>query len=434
MAVVAMNRTAGPGDADFEARFAADARAPMGDAVGCGREIRHRSRNVLQRRCERERQREQRAVQVERRQRIAARDDLDPGGGHHERTERLLNLENDVAAAGGHERQEAQELDGVAEALLGVQQDGLAVERLAAPLRLRKIARRQVADIPARLVFLPPGREVAAQKVQHAFARGRHAVVRIERARAAKARERLVHAAHVLQREPEVEVRDRKLRRERDRAAAGGFRLFRLPEGAQRVREVGMGFGIARPQLGRAAKLFGRFLEPSLLAQRRAQVVARLHVAGGELDHAAVARLGIAVALGFAQEIAELIMRLEEIGIEPDGLAEGRFGLLVAAQRAQREPEAVADVGFFRRERRCALDVGERGRRVAHAQRHDAEEVPGGGMLVVERKERAARRLRLLEPTLRLLGVGAGEQVADLRSARRSVFGRFQCDGWVRRG
>jgi hypothetical protein len=49
-----------------------------------------------------------------------------------------------------------------------MEQDCLAVERLAAPLRLLEAARRQVADAPARLVLLPAGCEIAAQEMQDA--------------------------------------------------------------------------------------------------------------------------------------------------------------------------------------------------------------------------------------------------------------------------
>src|ERR1043166_4409134 len=127
----------------------------MRHALGGRREVRYRGRNILQRRCKGEREREQRAVQIERRQRIAARNDRYSGTRRDERNERLLNFQDDVAAARGDQWQIAQELDGVAETLLGVQQNPFAAERLAAPLRLFEFARLQVAEVPARLVFLP---------------------------------------------------------------------------------------------------------------------------------------------------------------------------------------------------------------------------------------------------------------------------------------
>ncbi len=170
-------------------------------------------------------------MQIERRQRLAAGNNFHADGRRDQRNERFLNLEDDIAAALSHQRHVTDELERVAKTLLRVQQDGLAGKRLAAPLRLSKLARRQVADVPARLVFLPSRREVAAQEVQYALAGDGHGIAGIERAGAAKARERLVHAAHVLERETEVEVRDRKLRRERNRATAGGLRLFRAAHG-----------------------------------------------------------------------------------------------------------------------------------------------------------------------------------------------------------
>src|ERR1043166_4809078 len=98
-------------------------------------------------------------------------------------------------------------------------------------------------------------------------------------------------------------------------------------------------------------------------------------------------------------------MRLEEIRVQRAPFAERRPGLRVPLERAQHEAAAVAHVGLLRGERRRALDMGEGGCRVAGAQGHDGEEMPRARSFGVAREEFAARRLRLLEPAGRLLGM-----------------------------
>src|SRR5262249_43635839 len=119
------------------------------------------------------------------------------------------------------------------------------------------------------------------------------------------------------------------------------------------------------------------------------------------------------------QQIAELIMGFDEIRVALDRGAKCRLRLLVAPQRAQREAEAVADVGLFRRERRRALDMGEGGRRIARTEGDDAAQMPGGAMPLSERKQRPAGRFCLFQPALRLLGMRAGEQLTELRGLCR---------------
>ncbi len=83
-----------------------------------------------------------------------------------------LHFEDDLlCAARRHERRIAHELDGVAGTLLGVQQDGFAVEGLfAEPQRRREIAalRSQQPDRPARFVAAPAGGEIAERQSRHA--------------------------------------------------------------------------------------------------------------------------------------------------------------------------------------------------------------------------------------------------------------------------
>ncbi len=84
-----------------------------------------------------------------------------------QRYERRLHFEDNGRTGRGHQRDIAAELDGVAEALLGMEQDGLAGKIFCAESeRCGKIApcRRELIGLPAPLEFRPAAREIAAQQ------------------------------------------------------------------------------------------------------------------------------------------------------------------------------------------------------------------------------------------------------------------------------
>ena len=226
-----------------------------------------------------------------------------------------------------------------------MQQHRPALERLAAPLRLRKIARRQIADVPARLVSLPAGGEIAAQEMQHAGAGLTLAVMRIERARAAKGRQRLIEAADILQRKAEIEMAGGKIRHQGDGLAAGGLGRLGAPARAQRVAEVAVGLDIVGLELHGLLETPRGFLEPLQLAERDAEIIDGLTVIGLQRQHPSVARLRVGKAPALAQQVAELVMRLDESGIERDGGSERRLRVRDPAGRPQRKAEVMADVG-----------------------------------------------------------------------------------------
>jgi hypothetical protein len=81
-------------------------------------------------------------LQVEMRQSIATGNDLCRAGeAGHKLLQRSFDLQNHACTASGDERYIAAELDRIAKSLLAMQQDGLAINRIAAePKRLREIA------------------------------------------------------------------------------------------------------------------------------------------------------------------------------------------------------------------------------------------------------------------------------------------------------
>ena len=114
------------------------------------------------------RQAQQRTVQIKGRQAVAPSDDLasmPAASRDSRRTSGRLNLQDDPGA-GGNQRHVAAELQRVAEALFGVQQNDAIPDRLPTPERRREIpsAARQVLCLPAPLILFPSLLEPSGQQ------------------------------------------------------------------------------------------------------------------------------------------------------------------------------------------------------------------------------------------------------------------------------
>ena len=106
-------------------------------------------------------------MQVECRKRLAAGNDLDLRELRQQRLQLGLHLADDIGAAARQQRRVANELDGVAEALLGMQQNGLAGNRLSRRATAAPIwppVPGEGVGFPAPFIFLPARREIAERK------------------------------------------------------------------------------------------------------------------------------------------------------------------------------------------------------------------------------------------------------------------------------
>jgi len=123
--------------------------------------------------------------------------------------QRRLHFQDDARAARGDQRRVAQEMDRVAEPLLGVQQDRAAGDVFAAPLRPVEFPRiRQgFARAPAPLVFDPAAVQVAGAQPGHRAHRVGFGAAGIERDRAIERCQGFAVTALLLQRDAEVLVR-----------------------------------------------------------------------------------------------------------------------------------------------------------------------------------------------------------------------------------
>ena len=128
------------------------------------------------------------------------------------------------------ERNVAHVLNGIAEALLGIEHDGLAGERLGpGPLRTATAQRihRRAAHLPAELVRPPAGSEVAHGEARHAGVELRFGVVGVDRDRLLGACKRRMKATEILQRVAAIDQCGGVPRRD-DQHPLGGRKRFRV--------------------------------------------------------------------------------------------------------------------------------------------------------------------------------------------------------------
>ncbi len=143
-------------------------------------------------------------MEVELRQTIALGDNLRRAGKiGHKLAERLFNFQDDACAACRDHRHVTAELDGIAKALLAVEQDRLAGDIVrSAPERPRKSALPEFCDrsLAAPLIFDPSILEVAGDEARQALEKMRVGIVRPQRDRLIVTRQRLIEPLQVIQR------------------------------------------------------------------------------------------------------------------------------------------------------------------------------------------------------------------------------------------
>ena len=218
--VVLVAGLAGPGEADAQT-FARHAGEDM--RAGRREQVWHLDRHRLDGGAEGARQAHQRAMHIERRQRRAAVEhDHILAMRPEQRHQAVGQFQHDARAACFDQRQIAQHLDAVAVALLGMQQDGLASDIFAAPLRLCETARGQLGGAaPAPFIALKAVRIIAERELQQSLVPVCLRHLGLERDRLVEARHRLAGAAEIAQRAAAVDQR-RGERLARDRRVVIG--------------------------------------------------------------------------------------------------------------------------------------------------------------------------------------------------------------------
>ena len=225
-------------------------------------------------------------MQIERGQRLAAAQNR-RGSVHafDQRFQLRLHFENDAGAAGGDQRGVARKLNGIAETLLGMEQDGLAVDRpLSAPLRLDKIAPQagNVFSPPAPFVFRQAGGKIAHAQQGQRLVDVDVGAIRPQREGAPVAGERFVVAAQLAQRIAALVKRIEVRGIECDRAVEAAQRVDMAPEFHQRPTAVMQRRDITRLEDERAIE-HGQRIRTAAHGVEGGAVVRR-RFAGGPVD------------------------------------------------------------------------------------------------------------------------------------------------------
>ncbi len=247
-------------------------------------------------------------MQIEWRQRIAARHDLHRTGERgHEFAQRLLHLQDHMRAALGDQRGVTAELDRVAEALLGMEENGPALDLLGSkPQWLREIALGvlKLRRCPSPFVFLPAAIEVPQQQPADRFVVMRIGKIRPQRQRALITFQCRVVALEIMQGSAAIGDSLGIIRPQRQRALVARQRLLEPLQEMQGIAAIIMCLGIIRPQRQRAVVARQRLVEPPQLVQGVAAIIVDLGHRRPQRQRAVVADQRLLVALQAAQDIA----------------------------------------------------------------------------------------------------------------------------------
>jgi len=330
--VVVVRAFAGPRQTD-QAPPLRETRAPARDIRIRRRHIRNVSGNGRRFCPAYERQAEHRTVNIERRHWITMRGGRRDAGHCRKETHKLgLDFEQDPGAAFCQQWRVAHELDGVAAALFGMQEDGLALQRLASrPHRDGEIPslRGLEADRPACFIAAP--------------------------------------AAKIAQRQPHDafdKLRLREVRLERERPARVHQRFLRPVEPAQRDRAVGQELRMDLPTVGRSLQrpIVGsqRLIGTIKFKQGIAAIAERIAMAGIAAEYTVEALQRFGGAAQFEECHAAPVDQLDIAGCKAQPLVKADQRTLELAERMEHKAEAGKTLGAGKVRLQRGLTKGKR--------------------------------------------------------------------------
>ena len=258
-----------------------------------------------------------------------------------------LHLQHHRPPRGRH-RHVAAELDGIADPLLGADQQRAAGQLFAIPARLRARRHPCRAGAESPLVFLPSGIEPAGQQ----------------------------------QGDPQVEVQHRIVGMQAQRGAIALLGFHRPPQFLQHARQVALRLRIAWRALHRLTKCHGGLLQPVRLAQHQTHVVVQVRQVGLVPQRVAIGGQRLLRPSEIAQHMPHHLSASAELRLQPQRRLAGRQRGVQLAQRQQRGRAIDVEHRGRRLDRDRLVDAGHRRLRLAalrgdHAQHVQAVGMPG---------------------------------------------------------
>ena len=253
-----MSGAARPGDADLGQRPGDfECAGKRGVGLDRRRQVGHLGGDRLEPGAEDRRQADQRRLDRAIGRRLAGwRQRIDAGAALQYSPQRTRAFERHRAAAGLDQRRVAAELDGVAKTALQRQQNRLPAQRPSLPARLGVVAKDRRAALQPSLERVQTRLEAPRQQQRLGLVPGELGPFGRERHRALVGRQRLVVAAHVVERRGAVRMGAGGLGRNLERGVEIGQRLLGPVEFAQHHPAQPQDLGPGGPKPERAAKRF----------------------------------------------------------------------------------------------------------------------------------------------------------------------------------
>ena len=234
---------------------------------------------------------------------------------------------------------EADELNGVAKALLVENNDALAFERLSFPFRHGQFqgALGGAVKDPARFIEFPAGQEIAALEQEGRLVVARMVALRVEREGGVEAGQSLVEAADLLFRQRPPDQGFEIIRAKRQRPLIAGDGVLRALRRHHQIAAIVPGLRRARIGANGGVESCPRLCVAGERQQRRAAIVQRAGMPRLARQRAVIGGDGLLQPLKALQEIAAIHVGVAKKGIETGRLVEKFERAVAMAEIAQNE-------------------------------------------------------------------------------------------------
>ena len=322
----------------------------------------------------------------------------------------LRHVEPDGGTGFREARNEAQELEHVAEPLLGEDQHAASGERLALPERQADRGRLAARHAEPVLVLGEPLAKHALAEQEQPAVEMRLGPVGLEHERPVVERERLPMLSHVMQRGGEVGDPARILG-EGDGAPPDRDRLGEFPERKQAAQQAARRLRILRLREQEGAPMRGGLRVGLPPVQEQGESAPGRGEPRVEREGAAKFRLRLLVPSGGGERVAEIGVESGHAGPQRDRAPQGVDRRLAVARRHERAAEVVEQVGVAGPQRDRTAQQGGGFVELAARPQGEAHQLQRLDIARLERERGAPEPLGGPVLAARLPGGGIGEEL-----------------------